>query len=134
MSSAPGFIGLERFASPDQPERCRLQTDLLKYLKNDNFEQFAYILTNYDQWIDINHLYEGPVNKTLLESACSCKGKAKFVEKLLESGAVSGLLNKLQGKAAIHLAVLYSDFDTLKSLVEYPGVDVNIHDKEGNTY
>lgn len=132
MSSAP-LIGLEMFAPPGPPDRSQAQADLLGFLRNDNFEQFEYILMNYSQCIDVNHLYEGPDNKTLLDIACSCKGKARFVECLLNSGAVVNSRNKLQGKAAIHLAVLYSDLDTLKLLVEYPGVDVNYRDKEGNT-
>lgn len=131
MSSVTKLIGLEMFSGPSQPDRSKPQTDLLIALRNDNYEEFEYILTNYGKWIDINYLYEGPDNKTLLDIACSCKKKAKFVECLLACGAVVNSLNKLHGKAPIHLAVLYSDFDTLKLLVENPGIDINYRDKEG---
>ncbi|XKL66442.1 hypothetical protein PGB90_009862 [Kerria lacca] len=111
------------------------QTGLLHSLKNKCIDDFEEILKNsiHKKLIDINFVYEDPDNKSLLDIACSSTGNCKFVNSLLKYGADVNQVNKIYKKTPVHFAVEYSDFDTVKVLIENENVDINLADKTGNT-
>lgn len=82
---------------------------------------------------DIDCIYGNRENKTLLQMACSMLNRACYVEILLKYGADANKINSQTGKAPIHLAILYSDYDTVKLLTEYEDTKIHLLDNEGKT-
>ncbi len=111
------------------------QTELLLALKRKSIDDFENLLLCNVQKnsIDVNYVYEDPDNKTLLDIACSSAGNCKFVDLLLKYGADVNLVNSFFKKPPLHFAVEYSDFETVRLLVEDTNVDVNAVDRNGNT-
>lgn len=102
------------------------QSALLMALINDNFDEFKNILEHRaENNINVNYIYGDPENKTLLDIACSRTNRAQYVENLLKHGANVNQINRLHGAAPIHFAILQSDFDTVKLLVEHKYTDIH---------
>ena len=109
-------------------------TRLLNALEARNLEKFKEILRSNQRRnnIDINYVYEDPHNKSLLDIACSSPHCCRFVEVLINYGAEINSVNLIYKKSPLHFAIEYSDFDTVKLLVD-TSTNVNVRDSFGNT-
>uniref|UniRef100_A0A0C9RIG0 Pain_0 protein n=1 Tax=Fopius arisanus TaxID=64838 RepID=A0A0C9RIG0_9HYME len=75
--------------------------------------------------ITIDYTYPYPINKTLLDIACS-EGRPAFVQLLLDLGASPNKINNSHHRAPIHFATESSHHDVILALLEDPRTNPNL--------
>lgn len=106
------------------------QMQLRTALRTNDFASFKK-LVGYGA-ADLEHEYQYPDYKTILELAISEPGKEQFVKLLLQNEVNVNNLNKTHAAAPIHFAVESGNLEGLRALLEDDRIDVNIKSK-GNT-
>ncbi|XP_067005843.2 transient receptor potential cation channel protein painless [Anabrus simplex] len=110
---------------------------LINALRNKYTDLFRFLLIQQNSdgknLLDPNHWYSRPLNATCLELACREPGSKVFVETLLEAGANPNIVNRVNGKSPIHVAVESGNVEALEVLLKCGAVDVNATDNLGKT-
>lgn len=118
------------FCEPDP------HAELITAFERKQLNRFEQILEHglADKSLDVNHWYGDPYYGTLLDICCRSPNNHQFVRALLSNGARSNVINRLRKKAPLHVAIEYSDYETIKLLLssEDQRPDVNLPDNAGN--
>lgn len=107
------------------------QTQLRTALLTNDYATFKK-LVSYGA-ADLEHEYQKPDYKTILELAISEPGKEQFVKLLLQNEVNVNNVNKTHAAAPIHFAVENGNLEGLRALLEDDRIDVNIKSKGNNT-
>ncbi|KAK0077002.1 hypothetical protein PV325_004566 [Microctonus aethiopoides] len=103
--------------------------NLLHFLQRHQlavFENFLkHNLERYPPSIDIDHVYIHPLNKTLLDIACS-DGLDEFVKLLLQFKADPNKLNIAHNRGPIHFAAESGHVNVLRVLLKEPRINPNL--------
>lgn len=83
--------------------------------------------------VDLEHVYQYPDYKTVLEIAVSEPNKQNFVKLLLQHEVEVNKVNETHTMAPIHFAVENANIEALRLLLEDDRIDVNIKSKGNNT-
>lgn len=110
-------------------------TKVLEALECEDYEKFEEELQDglRTKSINLNRIYDAPVNQSLLDIACSSPGMHRFVELLITNGADVNSVNPVYKTTPLHLAVENSDACTVRQLLGNILTNVNTPDSKGNT-
>ncbi|XP_066999976.2 transient receptor potential cation channel protein painless-like [Anabrus simplex] len=112
-------------------------TQLLMALKKGFYDVFCALLKQVDSYgnpvLDPNHWYDSPVQSTCLEMACYMPDREKFVLALLQAGADANMVNPIDEKSPLHVAVSVGNHAAVKQILfaENTNVNINVLDKLG---
>ncbi|XP_046625329.1 transient receptor potential cation channel protein painless [Neodiprion virginianus] len=102
---------------------------LLEYLKNRHYAAFKSLATKSlkknPPSIDMDHVYPYPLDKTLLDIACS-NGLDDFVELILNLGANPNKENVVHQRSPLHFAAEAGHAGVLKILLSNPAIKPNL--------
>lgn len=99
-------------------------------LRNNDFHTFKK-LVDFGS-IDLEHVYQYPDYKTILELAITEPNRVEFVKLLLQHEVQVNKINETHLAAPIHFAVDCGNIEALKLLLDCDQIDVNVKSK-GNT-
>ncbi|KAK0159862.1 hypothetical protein PV327_010928 [Microctonus hyperodae] len=103
--------------------------NLLYFLQCHQLADFENVLKrNVDRYppsIDIDHVYIHPINKTLLDIACT-DGLDEFVNLLLRFKADPNKLNIVHNRGPVHFAAESGHANVLRVLLKQSGINPNL--------
>ncbi|XP_026326925.1 transient receptor potential cation channel protein painless [Hyposmocoma kahamanoa] len=101
-------------------------------LRNNDFHTFKKLVDSGS--VDLEHVYQYPDYKTILELAITEKNRLEFVKLLLQpqNKVQVNKINESHSAAPIHFAVDCGNIEALKLLLDCDEIDVNVKSK-GNT-
>lgn len=106
------------------------QVQLRTALRTNDFHTFKKLVGSGN--VDLQHVYQYPDYKTILELAIIEPNRLEFVKLLLQQNVHVNQINETDAAAPIHYAVESGNIEALKLLLKCDHIDVNIK-KKGNT-